>query len=62
MLNIRTRIQTDLNPSKRIRSRIRSENVRTVFILVREAAGVSPNLPTSRVQNPEVAAVVPVRP
>jgi len=32
MLNIRTRIQTDLNLSKRIRSRIRSENIRTVFI------------------------------
>jgi hypothetical protein len=32
MLNIRTRIWTDLNPSKRIRSRIRSENIRTVFI------------------------------
>jgi hypothetical protein len=32
MLNIRTRIRTDLNPSKRIRSRIRSENICTVFI------------------------------
>jgi hypothetical protein len=32
MLNIRTRIRTNLNPSKRIRSRIRSENIRTVFI------------------------------
>jgi hypothetical protein len=32
MLNIRTRIWTDLNPSKRISSRIRSENIRTVFI------------------------------
>ena len=32
MLNIRTRIRTDLNLSKRIRSRIRSENIRTVFI------------------------------
>jgi len=32
MLNIRTRIRTDLNPSKRIQSRIRSENIRTVFI------------------------------
>jgi len=32
MLNIRIRIRTDLNPSKRIRSRIRSENIRTVFI------------------------------
>ena len=26
------RIRTDLNPSKRIRFRIRSENIRTVFI------------------------------
>jgi hypothetical protein len=32
MLNIQTRIQTDMNPSKRIRSRIRSENIRTIFI------------------------------
>ena len=32
MLNIQTRIRTDLNPSKRIRSRIRSENIHTVFI------------------------------
>jgi hypothetical protein len=32
MLNIRIRIRIDLNPSKRIRSRIRSENIRTVFI------------------------------
>jgi len=32
MLNIRTRIRTDLNSYKRIRSRIRSENIRTVFI------------------------------
>ena len=32
MLNIQTRIRTDLNPFKRIRSRIRSENIRTVFI------------------------------
>ena len=32
MLNIRTRRWTDLNPSKRIRSQIRSENIRTVFI------------------------------
>ena len=31
ILNIRTRIWTDLNSSKRIRSRIRSENIRTVF-------------------------------
>jgi hypothetical protein len=31
MLNIRTRIRTDLNPSKRIRSQIRSKNIRTVF-------------------------------
>ena len=30
--DIRTRIRTDLNPSKRIRFRIRSENIRTVFI------------------------------
>ena len=32
MLDIRTRIRTDLNPSKWIRFRIRSENIRTVFI------------------------------
>ena len=32
MLDIRTRIRTDLNPSKRIWFRIRSENIRTVFI------------------------------
>ena len=32
ILNIGTRIRIDLNPSKRIRSRIRSENIRTVFI------------------------------
>ena len=32
MLNIQTRIRTDLNPSKRIRFQIRSENIRTVFI------------------------------
>ena len=32
MLNIRTQIRTDLNLSKRIRSRIRSKNIRTVFI------------------------------
>ena len=32
MLDIRTRIRTDLNPSKRIRFRIQSENIRTVFI------------------------------
>ena len=32
MLDIRTRIRTDLNPSKRIRFRIRSKNIRTVFI------------------------------
>ena len=31
MLNIRNRIRTDLNTSKWIRSRIRSENIRTVF-------------------------------
>ena len=31
MLNIQTRIRTYLNPSKWIRSRIRSENIRTVF-------------------------------
>ena len=31
MLNIRTRIWTDLNTSKRIRTRIRSENIRIVF-------------------------------
>ena len=31
-MDIRTRIWTDLNPSKRIRFRIRSENIRTVFI------------------------------
>ena len=31
MLNIRTRIRTDLNSSKRIRSQIRSENIRTIF-------------------------------
>ena len=30
--DIRTRIRTDLNPSKRIRFRIRSENICTVFI------------------------------
>ena len=33
MLDIRTRIRTDLNPSKQIRFRIRSENIRTVFIM-----------------------------
>ena len=32
MLNIRTQIRTYLNPSKRIRSRIRSKNIRTVLI------------------------------
>ena len=32
MLNIRTRIRTDLNLSKRIQSRIQSENIHTVFI------------------------------
>ena len=32
MLNIRTRIRTHQNLSKRIRFRIRSENIRTVFI------------------------------
>ena len=32
MLNIRTQIRIDLNPFKRIRCRIRSENIRTVFI------------------------------
>ena len=32
MLDIRTRIRTDLNPSKRIWFRIRSENICTVFI------------------------------
>ena len=32
MLDIRTRIRTDLNPSKRIRFRIRSENMHTIFI------------------------------
>jgi hypothetical protein len=32
MFNIRTQIRTDLNPSKRIRSRIRPENIRTIFI------------------------------
>jgi hypothetical protein len=32
MLNIRTRIRIDLNPFKQIWSRIRSENIRTVFI------------------------------
>ena len=31
-VDIRTRIRTDLNPSKWIRFRIRSENIRTVFI------------------------------
>ena len=31
-VDIRTRIRTDLNPSKRIRFRIRSENIRTIFI------------------------------
>jgi hypothetical protein len=35
MLNIRTRIQTDLKPSKQIQSRIRSENIRTIFIHTR---------------------------
>jgi len=39
MLNIRTRIRTDLNISKRIRSRIRSENIRTVFIPTYSAPG-----------------------
>jgi hypothetical protein len=33
MLNIRTRMLTDLNPSKWIRSRMRSKNIRTVFTL-----------------------------
>ena len=32
MLNIRTQIRTYLNPSKQIRFRIRSKNIRTVFI------------------------------
>ena len=32
MLDIRTRIRTDLNLSKRIRFQIRSENIHTVFI------------------------------
>ena len=32
ILNIRTRIRTDLNPFKWIRSWIRSENIRTIFI------------------------------
>ena len=32
MLDIRTRIRTNLNPSKRIQFRIRSKNIRTVFI------------------------------
>ena len=31
-VDIRTQIRTDLNPSKRIRFRIRSENIRTIFI------------------------------
>jgi hypothetical protein len=35
MLNIWTRIWTDLNPSKRIQFRIRSENIRTAFIPTR---------------------------
>jgi len=33
MLNIWTRIRTNLNPSKRIRTRIRSENIRTEYVL-----------------------------
>ena len=32
MLDIQTRIRTYLNPSKRIRFRIRSENIRSIFI------------------------------
>ena len=32
MLNIQTQIRTDLNPSKRIRSQIRLENICTIFI------------------------------
>ena len=36
MLDIRTRIRIDLNPSKRIRFRIRSENIHTVFIPTEE--------------------------
>jgi hypothetical protein len=32
MFNIQTRIRIDFNPSKRIRSRIQSENIHTVFI------------------------------
>jgi hypothetical protein len=39
MLNIRTRIRTDLNTSKRIPSQIRSENIRTVFIPRSENGG-----------------------
>ena len=42
MLNIRTRIRTDLNLSKRIRSRIRSENIRTVFIPIQKEALPAP--------------------
>ena len=38
MLDIWTRIRTDLNPSKRIRFRIRSENIRTVFIPTQQSA------------------------
>jgi len=40
MLNIRTRIRTDLNPFKRIRFQIRLKNICTVFI-----SGLSPRLP-----------------
>jgi vacuolar-type H+-ATPase subunit D/Vma8 len=40
MLDIRTRIRTDLNPSKRIRFQIRSENIHTVFIPTLHAVAV----------------------
>jgi hypothetical protein len=62
MLNIRTRIWTDLNPSKRIRSRIRSENICTVFIPTYEQStvrlqGQLSDLPVGSVI--QVAAVFP---
>ena len=44
MLDIRTRIWTDLNPSKRIRFRIRSENIRTVFIPSCRCTGPGPDV------------------
>jgi hypothetical protein len=45
MLNIRTRIRTNYNPSKRIRSRIRSENIRTIFLPTAPAAAAAATAP-----------------